>query len=764
MNMSSPWRKRFLWTLVGCGVIAGTLFALLAAYIGVITHRIDTRIAQLRSSQASAFYGFYPPFEIGQQYSGAELNSVLQSDGWFAKKSPEGLVPGEYYLRVHSTGAELQLLRAAFGGAGHDLPQAKVAIAFEGPPDGLVIRSITGVDSGQALTRLDLPPKKVASYFAGRLRTQNAVSLSEMPVSMRMAAIAIEDVRFLEHHGVSLRSTVRALFRDLMARSFVEGGSTITQQLMKNLFFSNEKAVSRKLKEAIFAVITEGRHSKEAILEAYLNEVYMGQWGPHEIHGVSEGAQYYFNRPVTRLSLAQSATLAAIVQAPNAHDPRRHPEKSLNRRNLVLKKMLDAEFILPDEYEAAKEEPLGVSKEGTLADVDYAIDLVLNRLPANVRSRLDTDVLTIYLSLNPYLQSAASEVLSANIERLKTLAPEIAEKEKAGVHLQGALIAIDVKNCTLLALQGGRSYRQTQFNRVTQGKRQPGSLFKPFVFLSAFAKPVDPPLTPLTLLDDSPFEWSYDKQTWSPKNFDDDFRGPVKARDVLEKSINVPTARLAEQVGIPKIREIIAAAGVTSPLPAVPSLSLGGVDVTPIELAEAYTTIANLGQRCELRPLLEVYDSGGNQLLKTEKVSSEALPPEPVFQTINLMRGSFTHGSARSAAGYGLPARDFAGKTGTTNEGRDTWFVGFSPSILALIWMGYDEQEKLGLTGSAAAVPMWTSFMRKARPFISNDTFPAPTGLVPMVIDRTGGSGCADPQLEYFTPGTEPSSSTCPQP
>jgi penicillin-binding protein 1B len=760
MTMSKLWRKRLgLFALIG-GAIATVLSLLLIGYIGVVTHRIDTRISQLRSSQASAFYGFYPAFQTEQVFTASELQILLQSQGLLPRSQADGLIPGEYHWKAHSGGASLWIFRPAFTGPGHQQEQLKAQLSFEGPPDALTLKTIVVPGETEPRTRLEVPPKKIASYFAGRLRTQNAVSLSEMPVSVRMAAIAIEDVRFLEHHGVSLRSTFRALFKDLIARKFVEGGSTITQQLMKNLFFSNEKAVSRKIKEALFALITEARHSKEAILEAYLNEVYMGQWGPHEIHGISEGAQYYFNRPVTRLSLAQSAMLAAIVQAPNAHDPRRHPEKALNRRNLVLKKMLDAEFILPDEYEMAKEEPLGVPAGATLSDVDYAIDLVLSRLPTALRTRLDTDILTLYLPLNPYLQSAASEVLTANIERLKTVAPDIAEKEKQGVHLQGALIAIDVKTCSLLALQGGRSYRQTQFNRVTQGKRQPGSLFKPFVFLAAFDKPLDPPLTPLTELDDSPFEWTYDNQSWSPKNYDGDFRGPVKARDVLEKSINVPTARLAEKVGINKVREMLAAAGVQSVLPAVPSLSLGGVDVTPLELAEAFTTLAGMGTRCELNALSEVYDSNGNLLYKTVPQSSQAIAPEAVFQTLNLMRGVFTHGTARGAGNLG--PYDFAGKTGTTNEGRDTWFVGFSPSVLALIWMGYDEQAKLGLTGSSAAVPMWASFMRKARPFLSTELFAAPESLTPMKLDRNGNSACTDPQTEYFVRGTEPSASECP--
>ena len=733
------------------------LTALVIAYIGIITHRIDTRIAQLRSSQASSFYGFYPPLPLEGQYSAAEIQAIAQAQGWVSRGSPDSVVPGEFHFKTLGSGAELVAFRTDFDGPGHKLGQLKARLVFEGPPEKLVLKQIQRVDNGENLTEFAFAPKKVASYFAGRLRTQNAVSLSEMPVSVRTAAIAIEDVRFLEHHGVSVRSTLRALFKDLLARRFVQGGSTITQQLMKNLFFSNEKAVSRKIKEVVFALITESRHSKEDILEAYLNEVYMGQWGPHEIHGVSEGSQYYFNRPVSRLSLAQSATLAAIVQAPNAHDPRRHPDKCLARRNLVLKKMLDAEFILEDEYADAVAEPLGVNKIGTLADVDYAIDLVLNRLPADLRARLDTDVLSLYLPLNPYIQATAAEVLTQNIERLKTVAPEIAEKEKKGVHLQGALISIDVKNCTLLALQGGTSYRLTQFNRVTQGKRQPGSLFKPFVFLAGFSKPLDPPLTAVTELEDTPFEWAYDRQTWSPKNYDDDFRGTVTARETLEKSINVPTARLAERIGLEKVREVINAAGITSSIPLIPSLSLGGIDVTPIELAQAFTTLAKEGQRCELRPLLEVFDSSGNVLLQSEPKTETVLDPVAAFQTIHLMRGVITHGSGRGALAADLGDRDFAGKTGTTNEGRDTWFVGFSPSILTLIWIGYDEHEKLGLTGAAAAVPMWANFMKKIRPFVDHEKFPVPEGLREVNMDRQRKSPtCVEPQLEYFLPGTAP--------
>jgi penicillin-binding protein 1B len=581
--------------------------------------------------------------------------------------------------------------------------------------------------------------------------------------------MAIEDVHFLEHVGVSFRGTLRALWRDLIARKFVEGGSTITQQLMKNLFFSREKALSRKIKEAIFAFVTESRHSKEAILEAYLNEVYMGQSGPHEIHGVSEGARHYFNRPVSNLTLAQGATLAAIVQAPNAQDPYKYPDRITKRRNLVLKKMLDAEFILPSEYEQAMNEPLGVTPAGrSLSDVDYAIELVLNQLPPDVRKRLETEPMAIYVTLNPSLQAAASQVLVSHIDRLGKIAPEIQKREARGIHLQGAMISVDPRNCSVLALQGGRSFRQTQFNRVLQGKRQPGSLFKPFVFLTAFqSSAFDPPFSPLTQVEDAPFTWKYDGQEWTPRNYDNQFHGMVTARQALENSMNVPTGRIAEKVGVNAIRDTIVKAGIQSTVPAVPSIALGSAEVSPFELAAAYTTLANLGKTCELRAFSQVYDQNGNLVAETKPTLKENFPAAPVFETVQLMKGVLTHGSGRGTQAAGFSLANFAGKTGTTNEAKDAWFAGFSPSNLTIVWVGYDEEEKVGLAGATAAVPIWTEFMKQARPFITTEDFAVPEGLSRVVVERsktpsTNGQ-CAEPQVEYLPSGVS-APATCLEP
>ena len=762
MTNPSDLKRRIIGLAILSGAVLVAVVAILGLYIKIVTMRIDERILQLHEARGSQLYAFYPALRVNQVFPLPELRSLLEDQGYQESRDPEDALPGEYLLSRKDNTAELKLNRLEFKGTGHPQEPALARLHFEKNGNDYTLTEIFRTDTREKVESFESRPKKIAAFVAGRLRTQSSIPFSDMPVTMRLAVMAIEDVHFLEHSGVSLRSTLRALWTDIRTGKYAEGGSTITQQLMKNLFFSHEKALARKIKEAIFAFVTESRHSKEAILEAYLNEVYLGQLSTHEIHGVSEGARYYFNRPLSELSLSQSALLAAIIQAPGVHDPRKYPDRALKRRNIVLKKMQAAEFILDDECEEALKAPLGViPAERSLDDADYFLDLVMDRLPPDVKSRLENEPLSIYTTLNPYLQSAASRLLKANIERLKKLSPAIEKNEKRGFHLQGALIALSVKDGGVLALQGGKSYRQTQFNRVLQGRRQPGSLFKPFVYLSGFAgKPWGKTLTPLTPIEDTPFEWKYEGQSWKPKNYDNTFREKVTAREALENSMNVPTARLAEQVGVNPIRENLMKAGVKSPLMAVPSICLGSAEVTPIELAEAYSTIANLGVSTTLRPSLQIFDSNGNIAFVGTGIAQEVLPAGPTFMTVQLMKGVFQRGTARSAQASGLPLANFAGKTGTTNDAKDAWFIGFSPSVLVLVWVGYDEEETVGLTGGVAALPLWVEFMKRAQPFLSSEDFAQPNDVAEVEIDPDRMCLPYIPQSnaikEYFIKGSEP--------
>lgn len=739
-----------------------TLAGAVALYVGAVTHEIDERISQLKSTRTSQFLALYPSLDPGARFQEPSLRSFLTDQGYLEARGNEELRESEFRLSRSPSSVVLELHRPGFTGPGYPLQPLRAEVGFEPTPEGWLLKEIVTFPDRAPLTRIESLPKAIGSYFAGRTRTRSSVPLSEIPAALRLAVMAIEDVHFLEHRGVSVRSTVRALWRDLRAGAWVEGGSTITQQLMKNLFFSREKALSRKVKEALFALVTEARHDKEEILEAYLNEVYLGQWGSRQIHGVAEASAYYFSRPVETLSLSQSATLAAILQAPNAQDPHHHADKTTKRRNLVLRKMLAAEFILQDEHDAAMTEPLGVVPlDRTLSDASYFLDLVMERLAPEIRNRLDTEALTIYTTLNPYLQSEAGRAITAQLDRVRKASPAVREQEKKGNRLEGALVALDPRQCALLAVQGGHSYKRSQFNRILHGRRQPGSLFKPFVFLAALEQSgTSGKWTPLTAIEDSPFEWKYDRQIWKPKNYDGEYKGTVTVREALEQSRNVPTVRVAESVGIEPILGVLARAGITSALPRIPAISLGGKEVTPLEIAEAYSTLARLGSRCQLRSTLRVFDGNGNFLVEAPLVEAAALQAPAAFQLVHMLKGVFSHGTARSALASGVSLSGFAGKTGTTNEGNDAWFVGFSPDFLALVWVGFDEEAKLGMTGSSAALPIWSDFTRAARPLLPQSDFVKPDGLDAVDIDRTtrlrATSSCPEVQVEYFVPGTEP--------
>lgn len=756
--------KGFLLTALAL-ILAIPLAALL--FFTTVSHQIDEKMSQLRSSRASLFFALYPSYQVGMRFSRDQLRSLLEDQGFQEIKNPENLVAGTFALSNTPDGAELVLHRGPFAGAGHALEHLRARIRFENSEGFLKIKELGRLNSADALEKIEIAPKKISAFYAGRLRSQSPVALSDIPVSVRQAVMAIEDINFLEHGGVSPRSIVRAILKDIQAGKKAQGGSTITQQLMKNLYFSRQKSWWRKIREAVFAIVTEIKHSKEDILEAYLNEVYMGQWSTQEIHGVSEGARFYFNQSISDIGLSQAATLAALVQSPNAYDPHKDPTPLLKRRNLVLKKMVDAGFILKDEYKLATEDSLGiVPREKVLEDIGYFMDLVMKTLPDNIKNRLDTDALTIYTSLNPYLQSSAAKALKNNLDRLKKGIPAIKKKEARGIHLQSALIAVDIPNCSVIAVQGGSSYRQTQFNRVLQGKRQPGSLFKPYVFLAGFANPSpEKPITAVTELDGTQFEWKYDNQVWKPRNYEKEYPEKVTARKALEDSINVPTAHLAQMVGVPKIVDLITRSGIKSKVPVFPSISLGSTDVTPYELAEAYTTFANLGKGCNLRPVIDVFDENKNIVMETKAEFEERLPLVPTFQTVQLLKGVFARGTARYSQGSGVQWQYFAGKTGTTNDYKDAWFVGFSPQIMAMVWVGYDEEEKVGLTGAAAALPLWSEFMKTAQDFFPLADFPVPEGLSKVDVDPLSGklatSRCPQHVDEYFVPGTEPRNS-CP--
>jgi penicillin-binding protein 1B len=589
-----------------------------------------------------------------------------------------------------------------------------------------------------------------------------------VPASLVDAVLVTEDRDFFRHTGVSVKRLLGAGFKTATG-GMKQGGSTLTQQLVKNLYLSPERTVRRKAVEAVMAVILDARYSKEEILEAYLNEIYLGRRGAVAITGVGEAARYYFGTQVSDLDLAQSATLAGMIRAPNAYSPFRSPERTRQRRDLVLHLMRDEGRIDDAALRAALAEPVTPTtrvEERTRAP--HFVDFVKGELADRYGHELETEGLQIYTTLDVDLQSAAQRAITQGLENLEKTYRRLASASKEAP-LQGALIVIEPQTGGVRALVGGRDYRLSQFNRVTQAHRQPGSLFKPFVYLAAFARrDLDPPITPATILMDTPItvEWGQktDEEMWTPRNYDNDYRGPMSARQALERSINIPTVRVSLAAGLGYVLGAARDAGIGSRLRGYPSVALGAFEISPMEIAGAYSVFANSGVRVPPNAIVGVMTGDGRVLDRKAATLAPALPADAVYLVNSILQGAVIRGTGAGARSKGLTGT-LAGKTGTTNDGRDAWFVGYSPRFLAAVWVGYDDNRGLNLSGTQAAVPIFADFSRSIPAQYFAEAFPEPSDIVTADIDPTtgylAGPGCPQKLSEVFLEGTAPTT-VCP--
>jgi penicillin-binding protein 1B len=504
------------------------------------------------------------------------------------------------------------------------------------------------------------------------------------------AIVSIEDQRFLDHSGIDPRGIARSIYVNVRAGGYVQGASTITQQMVRNIYLSRDKTLSRKIKEIIMALMIEYKYSKDTILEKYLNEVYFGQSGSLEIHGVAEAAKFYFGKQLAELSLAEQALLAGIVRGPFYYSPYRHLERAKQRQEIVLKKMLDTGAISQSEFKKAMSEPLRFVKASHIQDrAPYFTDMVKAQLLKDMPEQSLIGLgYKIFSTVDTYYQQLAEKAVARQIDELEArLDKSLAKKKGEAVErriLQGTFVALDPLNNELLAIVGGRSYEESNYNRALYMRRHVGSLMKPFVFLAGLihgANPDGTPMNAVTKLQDSPFTYEYDKQSWSPKNYEGEYLGEVTFRFALAKSLNVPTARLAVQVGLDKVVQAAQAAGIETKLEPLPALSLGAVELTPMEIVQAYSTIANLGKKREIAPLLAVVDEQDKLVAKFVAREESALPVAETANLLELLRGVFEIGTAKISSQMGFQYPTAAGKTGTTNDYRDSWFVGFTPKI-----------------------------------------------------------------------------------
>lgn len=591
------------------------------------------------------------------------------------------------------------------------------------------------------------------------------VPLAMIPRHVVQAVLAAEDRRFFEHPGVDPIRMIGALITNLRGdKPYLEGASTITQQLVKNFFLTPEKSIRRKLLEQFMALILERRASKDELLELYLNEVYLGQRGSFGIHGVAEGARLFFGKDVTNLSAAEAATLAGVIHSPYSLSPFVSPTRSRDRRNGVLQSMAEAGFIRPEAAQAASQEPLGIVARALETEAPYFVDLVGQTLsetyPALVRTPQQIDV---YTTLDVHLQRLAQDAVREGLTHVDDL---LAKRRKRPQPAQAALIAMDPRTGEILALVGGRSYNQSQYNRAVSAHRQPGSVFKPFVYLAAFetaAADGRRDITPATLVTDEPTTFTYEDKSWTPGNYENEYDGVITLRRALAQSRNVATAKVAEMVGYDKVAALWKRVGTSMQPKAYPSVALGVFEATPFEIATAYTIFPNMGELRPLRSILRIAN-GDKEIVRPPLPATRRIArADTAFLVTNMMRSVINEGTGAGVRADGFTL-DAAGKTGTTNDLRDAWFVGFTPELLTVVWVGFDDNQALGLSGAQAALPVWSRFMLRALAGRPNIPFEAPDGISFVDIDRDTGklavAGCPRVFHEAFLAGTEPTE-TC---
>ena len=637
-----------------------------------------------------------------------------------------------------------------------------VAEIITGPTG--TVSEISDVKFKKPLQSVFLEPETLSYLGDTATRASTPKSLKEFPKVLIDAVLSIEDERFYSHWGIDPVAVIRAVVINLQSGSVRQGGSTLTQQLAKNLFFSSERSLARKGFEAVAAILMETAFTKDHILELYLNEVFLGQEGNTAIHGFGEAALSFFGKDVSDLSLAEAATLAGIIKAPSSLSPRNHPDKARERREIVLLKMEERGVISNKDRTQADKEDLKVRPaERTKRIAPYFVDYVRGEVQRQLDlSSLGDSNLRILTTLDLEYQKCADDAIAAGLKQLETAYPRL---KKASQPVQAAMIAVTPIRGEVLAWVGGRDYSQNQFDRVSLAKRQPGSTFKPFVYLTALDKELNNyrvARTTTTLMDEPTTIPVPGSVPWSPKNYDNRYRGEVTVREALTHSLNVPTVELAMKVGIDSIASTAARFGFGRDLPRVPSLALGAGEITPLEMARAYAALANGGVLLELVPIAAVKEQTEDTfVLQPHPQEERAASESAVFVLNTILRNVVDRGTAASnrRAGFTAPA---AGKTGTSNDARDAWFVGFTPRLLAAVWVGFDDNRELKLTGGQAAAPIWAEFMKCVSPMEPELDFVPPPGVVFREVDLSTGL-LATPSCprdltttEVFVEGTEP--------
>jgi penicillin-binding protein 1B len=569
-----------------------------------------------------------------------------------------------------------------------------------------LIRQIFDLNLNQSVPAWARQPRLLAQTIGNQPIMQIKKSLAEIPTACLQAVLAIEDTAFLDHSGVSITGTLRALTKNLTSGRKAQGGSTITQQLVKNYFLTSERTYKRKFQEIVLAVLLESQFTKDQILETYLNIIYMAQNGPYQVVGYPAASEFYFQKPIEKLKVAECALLGAILNGPGVYNPFKNPDKALSRRNRVLDKMKEQGFLSESQHALALNEPLPAHAPQLATETSpYFLEAARNEL---LQLQISPENKKILLTLDIKAQSEAQKALQDHLNNLESQHPVIkklkAEKNK---RLEGLILTVDNYGRSLTAI-GGRSFRQSQFNRITQSRRQVGSLIKPFVYLAAMEKLE---LTPESLVLDEKWQVKIHQQTWAPANYDKKTSGAVPLYYALKMSLNIPVAKLLHEIGPETLIEYLQVLGVKSPLQPHLSLSLGTAELTPIEMTQAYLALAQFGTFKEISFIDGLWFSN-NQPVKIESQhnSNSILNPRKSASILSMLKQTLISGTAQSVSNK-LEISAFAGKTGTTSDNRDAWFVAMSPFETTLTWVGYDDNTSSSLTGASGALPIWNQYI-----------------------------------------------------
>jgi penicillin-binding protein 1B len=761
--------QKGFWTSIFGLTILGIAFAIFLTCAGIFTyfyvkysHEIDARLSGRVLQNTTQIFSAPEHIAVGQVYTSEELVTYLQRVGYRPEHDDYSL--GQY--TVEGSSVDIRPSKFSYFAGTNAL-----AVQF-GPKSIRTIRELAG---GPDLPSAEIEPELITNLFDSLREKRRPVRYDDIPPVLVHAILSAEDKRFFEHGGFDFVRILGAAWADLRHTSnHYQGASTVTMQVARTFFFTNERTWRRKLAEAMVSMELEERFSKKQIFELYANEVYLGNRGSFGIRGFSEASVAYFGKDLRQLSLAECAYLAGIIRAPNYYSSAdRHPERGAQARDRVLTQMLENKYVTEADLQDAKRNPLKIVRTSiTGSDSPYFVDMVKDHLLDKYQeNQLVNQNFRVYTTLDPELQRAAAAAVEAGMKNVdKLLAKKYdrwrKEQAKKGTdepipQAQVALVALDPRTGEIKAVIGGRDYGQSQLNHALS-HRQPGSVFKPFVYAAAFDNAIDnvqPIITPATTIDDEPTTFEFDGKDYTPNNFGQKFMGRVTVRDALANSLNVATVKVAELIGYGRVVQIARQMGLGNNIQATPAVALGAYEMTPVDVAAAYTAFADGGTRAEPLFITSVLGANGATLEKNSPQTKAVLDPRVTFLVTSLLKDVLNRGTAAGvrARGFTLPA---AGKTGTS---RDGWFAGFTSNLVCVIWIGFDDNRDLGLAGGVTAAPIWADFMIRATSlptYKDVKDFPAPEGVDTVVIDpeslQLATPNCPTTRSEVFIAGSAP--------